>query len=293
MNAHKVLLIGAAATGVVVVSVGLFGRLRGAAQSSAGEAVAPYLRVGALLAAGVERWRLWADAAALGAEVQSLRQRLAEREIELQAAAAGRQALQELQRQLRLAQTRPGITIAAVLSTGGADGWTQRIRIDKGRRHGLQPDAPVLAPEGLVGRVVTVSASSAEVLLITDSNSRVACSFGPAVPSGRGILQGGGRRADAGAALKMLHTVEPLRVAYLGRELALSNGMEVVTSGLGGVFPPGLRVGRVVRSELEEGALYQRADVAPHVDFASLRWVGVLRRDAVAAGGVAEGASAP
>ncbi len=291
MNAHKGLLVGAAAIGIAVVAAGWMGRLQGAAQGSAGEAVAPHLRFGAWVGTGIERWRLWSDAAALRAEVQTLRRSLAEREIELQAAAAREQALRALERQLRLHQTRPGIAIAQVLSTGGADGWGQRIRIDKGRRHGLRVDAPVLAPEGLVGRIVQVSASSADVLLITDTNSRVGCAFSPPIPSARGILQGGGRDSGTGPRLQLLHTIEPLRMAYLGRELEIPPGAEVVTSGLGGVYPPGLRVGRVVRTEVEDGALYQRAEVAPHVDFASLRWVGVLRLDAAANHPAGEGAA--
>jgi rod shape-determining protein MreC len=127
----------------------------------------------------------------------------------------------------------------------------------------LVPGMPVVAPEGLVGRVHRTFGSDADLLLLTDSQSSVDV----VVPrtGGRGILTGLGRDSSYACQIQYLERGEEVRV-----------GDPVVTSGLGQHFPAGLPVGRVSRVLTKEYGLYQEVEVEPAVDFARLRHVLIL-----------------
>jgi rod shape-determining protein MreC len=245
-------------------------------RTSVRDGIAPYERFVGWSARGLSACTAWWDAATVGARNQALEARVRELETELTATRALRTDNAELRRQLDCARALPVHVTAEVLSHGGADGWSQRLRVSKGRDHGIRPNCPVLAPEGLVGRIVEATASTADVLLITDANSQVACGFDPDVPSARGILAGGGVRLAGPPALQLLHTLEPLRLAYLQKDLDVPAHARVVTSGLGGVYPRGIPVGIVAETEADASGLFQRSKVVPFVDFASLRYVAVL-----------------
>jgi rod shape-determining protein MreC len=63
---------------------------------------------------------------------------------------------------------------------------------------------------------------------------------------------------------------------YISKDKPVLKGDDVVTSGLGGVYPEGLVVGKVVESETDPSKLYQRADVVPAVPIGSLKYVFVV-----------------
>jgi rod shape-determining protein MreC len=170
---------------------------------------------------------------------------------------------------------------APVLSRGGTTAMWQSVRIGKGSRHGIREGAPVVIPEGVVGRVTDVSLHTSEIMLITDLNSRVACELeapDEGVGVVRGILYGGGERPGADPALTLLYVVDPLRIRYLARDFEPAPRTRVVTSGLGKTFPKGLTVGYVLESRLEPGGLSREASVMPAVDMAALEDVFVLMR---------------
>jgi len=255
---------------VVVAAVAV----RSVSQGVSREVAAPYQRFGQWLRGGVEG-RLEGKAA-LRKENAELWDRLMGMQAELVMAQVARRELEALRSQLGFAVERPHLVPAAVISVGGGDGWTQRIRIDKGRRDGLRLHCPVLSERGLVGRIVEVTESTADVLLITDVNSQVACAFDPDIPSARGIVAGGGRGDMRDSRLRLLATVEPLQLLYLGRDVALPDDVKVVTSGLGGVYPRGIPIGRLVSASPDAGGLYQRGRIVPFTDFATLRYVAVM-----------------
>lgn len=191
---------------------------------------------------------------------------------ELQLLRAYQEENADLRRHLGFVERNPSLVVAEVVSFGGADAWSQRIRLGKGAGAGIVPDAPVLSTEGLVGHVVEVTETTADVLLVSDPNSHVACVVADAAGARRhGILTGSGATfpgMGAGAA--------PLRLDYLDRQTPPVPGAAVVTSGLGGLYPAGLAVGSVTDVSLDSGGLYLRALVEPAVPLRELRTAYVL-----------------
>ena len=247
-------------------------------KSAVRDAIAPYERATASAAsafdsAGKSSATLRSENAALRHRVTELEQRVAV----LQAADADNATFR---RQAGFAIGHRSFIPAEVLSVGGSDGWTQRLHIDKGLRHGVQRNATVISAHGLVGRIVSVSETTAEVLLVSDPNSRVACILDPAVPGGVGIVSGcGGLAVGAGSGVTLLHTPNALRLDYLHKDAQIPRSAVVVTSGHGGLFPPGILVGRVREVRLDPSGLYLQAEVVPDVDFTSLRFVAVIKTE--------------
>ena len=104
-----------------------------------------------------------------------------------------------------------------VISRGGSGGWWRSIRLGKGRFSGIRPGDAVVAPEGLVGYVASVTDTSSDVRLLTDPSCRISCVLDEAggAPA-RGILQGCGWNSRGNEDIaEFLYVAEPLRVDYL------------------------------------------------------------------------------
>ncbi|NLB68685.1 MAG: rod shape-determining protein MreC [Lentisphaerae bacterium] len=181
----------------------------------------------------------------------------------------------ELRKNLQLKQKESLLICAEIISRGEISGWWNIVRIDKGQDDGVELGAAVVSTEGLVGRIVERTSGTADVLLLTDANSRVSCLIEGTEAGARGILTGMGVQKSGGS-LEFLHVVEPMSLSYLDKELEVKKGFKVVTSGLGGLYPSGIPVGEVVEFAQDSSRLYQRGRVAPYTDFASLKSVFVL-----------------
>lgn len=161
-----------------------------------------------------------------------------------------REQASSAQRLERLLQLRQQLTYQAVATRViGRDPsrWFTTVLVDRGSRDGIRRNAPVVTPDGIVGRVIEVTPMASRVLLISDSRSAV----GVLIQASRdaGVVEGvGGIR---------------LHLKYLSRAAVINEGDLVVTSGLGGVFPRGLVVGRIGDIIREEGELLQEAVVEP------------------------------
>ena len=132
---------------------------------------------------------------------------------------------------VRAPPARSGQHIGARVMASGGGAYTRSFILAVGSHHKVRRGLAVLGPNGLVGRVVNVGEFTSRVLLITDLNSRLPVML--ADTGERAILAGrNGRRGEL-LYLPARHTVKP--------------GARVVTSGHGGVMPPGLPVGQVVK----------------------------------------------
>ncbi|MBF0127089.1 MAG: rod shape-determining protein MreC [Magnetococcales bacterium] len=123
--------------------------------------------------------------------------------------------------------------------------------LNTGRQDGVIVNAPVIVPEGLVGRVVRASGSASLVLSLLDLNSRVPV-----------LIQRSRVRAVSAGQNGPLMNLE-----YLPKDADVQLGDQVITSGTGGIFPKGLLVGRVVSLEAGEDGLFKQAVVQSMVDF--------------------------
>ncbi|HEY5923785.1 MAG TPA: rod shape-determining protein MreC [Kofleriaceae bacterium] len=148
-----------------------------------------------------------------------------------------------------------------------------RLRIDRGEKD-VQPGMPVITGTGPVGRINKVFGDYADVTLISDPSSKVEV----VIPrtGGRGILTGRGRADSYGCTIEWLERQTPAAGSAASTETGrVQVGDEVVTSGLGASFPPGLVVGKVTSIGKDDG-MFQRVEVAPIVDVSRVRAVEVL-----------------
>ncbi|MCD6296010.1 MAG: rod shape-determining protein MreC [Deltaproteobacteria bacterium] len=170
---------------------------------------------------------------------------------------ATQERLEEL---LQFKQTINRPVLAAQVIGRDPTGWFKSVIIDKGKWAGLRVDMPVVNAFGVVGRVVSVSSNYAKVLLIIDQNSAVDC-----------LVQ---RSRDRGM-LKGLMS-EICRLDYVAKSKDIAVGDIVVTSGLGGVFPKGLPVGRILDAKEISGELFKDIKIRTAVDFSKLEEVLVV-----------------
>lgn len=163
---------------------------------------------------------------------------------------------------------------ASVLARDGASGWWRTVRLNRGTRDGVSTNQVVISEKGLVGVIREATPHTSDVLLITDPGCRLAVRCNRTADFG--LLQGGGVVAHEGA-LEMLLPAEPAGMTFIPRDSSIRAGDEIITSGLGGVFPEGLPVGVVTAVEKAHSGLYLNARVAPAADLARLRHVLVLK----------------
>lgn len=144
----------------------------------------------------------------------------------------------------------------------GPSNFEDSIFIDLGAAEGIRKDMPVIAGDGLVGRVIEVGRHSARVTLLIDASTSVAARVDRSAESG--VVQGAGERE--------------LRFELLDPEADVRAGDRVLTSGYNSsVYPPGIPLGTVTRlGTKSQSALSRLVFVTPFVDFTSLDYVLVV-----------------
>jgi rod shape-determining protein MreC len=166
--------------------------------------------------------------------------------------------LDELERLLDLKERFDLETTGASVIAEGVSNFEWAVTIDRGSSDGVTLDMPVIAADGLVGRVVKLTPSHSVVMLITDPDSRVGVRL--ASSGERGLLLGG--------------RGEELRLDLVNPDTEVLPAEPVLTSGYqGSLFPPGIPVGQVARAETSEVELTKPVFVRPYVDFSRLSYV--------------------
>ena len=223
--------------------------------------VSPFIKVTAATIQGVtEIWRDYVDLRALREENKRLQLETTTLKRRLDQLQEQALETQRLERLLAMRQASQAEFLTARVVGKDATNWFKTILLDRGSLEGVRRNQPVLAPDGLVGKVVEVTPTSARVQLLTDPVNAV----GGLIQRTRvtGIVSG---NLGAGA-----------RVRYLPLLADVVVGDEVVTSGMGGVFPKGILVGRITAVERRSGALFQEATLQPAVDLSRLEEVLIL-----------------
>lgn len=143
-----------------------------------------------------------------------------------------------------------------------------RLRLDRGADE-VSVGMPVVTSQGLVGRIQAAYGRHSDVLLVTDPQSSVEVVV---KRTGRlGNVKGLGIRDRYACAIEWVE-----RTSDPGAEVAVREGDELYTSGLGGAFPAGLKVGTVRKVTTRDYQMFEEVEVEPAVDLSRLRVVLVL-----------------
>jgi rod shape-determining protein MreC len=235
-------------TGVPMLEVAVFG------------AVAEVQRVATGVISGTsDRWQQYVSLQDVRGENERLRSELGALRLELQQERALAQEARTLQELLDLKRTTTLSTISAAVIAGGASPDFRTLTIDKGTRQGIQGDMAVVAPAGVVGRVITPSVRAAKVQLLIDRNAAVA---GLVERSrAQGVVVGTGENR--------------LEMEYVPGTADIRVGDRVVTSGIDGIYPKGFLIGQI--ESLQRGAGdYSKVVVKPAVELSALEAVLVV-----------------
>jgi len=195
------------------------------------------------------------------ADNEVLRKRLAETEVALQQQRALADRSHLLENLLELRDRTTLKTTGAEIIAAGATPDFRTVTIDKGTREGLAADMAVIAPAGVVGRVVVPSASAAKVQLLVDRNAAAGAVIERRESRAQGVVVGTGDGL--------------LRMEYVSEIADIVVGDVVVTSGIDGIYPKGFVIGRVESVE-KTGSTFKTILVKPAVDFSSLEEVLVV-----------------
>ncbi len=204
-------------------------------------------------------------------------------ELEKQQLVADRAEAVRLRGLLEFAERSPTRTYVGgrVVGVRLAPSGFQILTIDRGAEDGIGRMMAVVVADGVVGRVQSVTAHSADVLVLTDRNSSVAVRVD---------------RTRARANVRGLGKPDACKLDYALRTEDMVEGDLLVTSGTDGVFPRGLPVGKVTKLERNKHGLFQEALVVPAVDVTRVEEVLVVTESEVGAvepAAYAPGAAAP
>jgi rod shape-determining protein MreC len=165
-----------------------------------------------------------------------------------------------LLRLLQFTERTNQAVLAAQVIGRDPSGLFQSVIINRGKRSGLTVDMPAVNEDGVVGRIVSVSDNYSKVLLLIDQNSAVDC-----------IIQ---RSRDNGI-VKGLSS-DACIMDYVLKTSDIKVEDIIITSGIGGIFPKGLPVGRVTDIKDPSDEFFMEIKVEPFVDFAKLEEILVI-----------------
>lgn len=180
---------------------------------------------------------------------------------------AGRENLR-LRELLQFSTERQLRGVTASVIGGDPSGWVKGVVVDKGSSSGISPGMAVIHPQGVVGQVISVTAHSARVLLVSDHASGVDVLM--ETSRARGIVEGAGEQV--------------CELKFVTKDVSVRVGEQVITSGMDGVYPKGLVVGQVAQIGNSSAGLFQPVEINPAVDFARLEEVLLVPSAASAAG---------
>ncbi len=236
--------------------------------------LAPAIRIVVTPLVGVQTWlserySTIVDFVTAPRDVAALTQRNQELEAEVARLQATVIELQQQNQQIDVlsalvdfARARPAYDyVAADVIGRDPSPFLQYVIINRGSDDGLRRGMPVVTAQGLVGRVAAVTAGAARVQLITDAGSVVNVSL---------------QSSEASAVLQGSLTGE-VTLNMIPQDVGVETGELLLTSGLGGNFPPNILIGQVTGIRSRSFELFQTASVQPVVDFARLEIVLVIR----------------
>lgn len=145
--------------------------------------------------------------------------------------------------------------------------WFNTITIDKGTNDGITTDMAVVSQNGLIGRISYTSLNMSEIKLITtnDVNNKTSVVINNGNEKIYGIIDS--------------YNNGYLEVSLISKNVSLSDNLKVTTTGMGGIYPSGILVGKtegIKKSKYDVGLIVL---VKPVIDFNNLNYVSVLKRN--------------
>jgi rod shape-determining protein MreC len=181
------------------------------------------------------------------------------------------QALKEENQQLRrllMAQERlPAKSVFAEIIYAGRDPFSRKVVIDKGAPQGIQAGQPVIDDVGVIGQVTRVYPLMSEVTLLSDKDQAIPLQ----------VLRNGLRAVAYGGAEGGM-----LDLRFMAANADIHNGDTLVTSGIDGIYPPGLPVATVARIERDAAYAFAKIYLTPTAGTDRYRQVLVLSNEAKA-----------
>ncbi|MBQ8681698.1 MAG: rod shape-determining protein MreC [Bacilli bacterium] len=146
--------------------------------------------------------------------------------------------------------------------------WYNNLTIDKGSHNGIEEGMVVINSTGLIGKIVNVSTFSSDVKLITtnDTNNKISVTITNGTNNLTGLINA--YSYDDGY----------LKVEGISNTKTVNVGDLVYTSGLGGVFPSGILIGKVESIVTDVYDLSKIINVKPSANFDDINYVTVLKR---------------
>ena len=175
--------------------------------------------------------------------------------------AAAEAELGELRRLMGSAEHLPVQSIPAEVIYAARDPYAHKIFVDRGSAHGVQPGSPVADEAGVVGQVTRVHPLLSEVTLLTNPDQAIPVQ----------VMRNGLRAIAFGSG-----TSGMLELRYVGANVEIQNGDQLVTSGIDGTYPPGLAVASVVAIERDAEHSFARVLCRPAAGVQRGRYVLVL-----------------
>ncbi|MGG3842149.1 rod shape-determining protein MreC [Anoxybacillus kestanbolensis] len=162
---------------------------------------------------------------------------------------------------------RDFVAIQATVIGRNPERWEETLIVNKGSQHGVEKNMAVITPQGLIGKVRSVSPFSATVQLLSakDRQNRISA-FIQGDENVFGLIEGYDQEREA-LLLK--------RIPY---DAKIEKGQRVFTSGLGGIFPKGLFIGEVEEVVADEYGLTQIAYIKPAANFYDIDDVIIVKR---------------
>jgi len=154
----------------------------------------------------------------------------------------------------------PGYVINKEISN-----YSKTIIINIGKNDGIEKDMTVIADEGLVGHVISVTENTAKVRTIVDTSSSISCLMSTS--------------KDSIVCKGTLDSTSELKAMYIPTDSNLVQGDSVDTSGLGGIYPKGIHVGTIKKIVSTKNMTDRYALVETAVDFNKLNTVLVVKNN--------------
>jgi rod shape-determining protein MreC len=168
-----------------------------------------------------------------------------------------------LTRLLELKESLPPPVLTSRIIGRDPSLWFKTVIIDRGSADGVKRGMPAVTVEGIVGQVMNTSPNHSKVLLATDPSSAIDVLIQPSRV--QGIIKGKGR--------------DSFDLQYVLRNTDVQKGDQVITSGLGGVFPKGLAVGTVSQVVKNRRGMFQSIEIEPAVDFSRLEYLLIMMQE--------------